>query len=76
VTENAKQLSFVADRETLELIDSLKRELGAPTAAAVFRKALAIAKLAVDQAKGSDGVVKFRGKDQPTSEEIAVALRA
>jgi hypothetical protein len=76
VTEKTKQLSFVADRETLELIDALKKELGAPTAAAVFRKALAIAKLAADQARGSDGVVKFRGKDQPPGDEIALALRA
>lgn len=76
MSEQTKQLSFIADKETLELIDTLKKDLGAPTAAAVFRKALAIAKLAADQAKGSDGVVKFRGKDQPTSEEIALALRA
>jgi hypothetical protein len=76
MAETTKQLSFIADQQTLELIESLKKELGAPTAAAVFRKALIIAKLAADQARGSDGVVRFRGKDQPQSEEIALALRA
>ncbi len=76
MSDRSKQLSFVADEETLDLIDSLKKELRAPTTAAVFRKALAIAKVAADQAKASDGIVTVRGKSQPANEEIAFALRA
>lgn len=76
MSETSKQLSFVVDQETLDLIQSLKKELGAPSAAAVFRKALAIAKVATDQAKGSDGIVSMRGRAQSPSEEIAIALRA
>jgi hypothetical protein len=76
VTDRSKQLTFVADGETLDTIDMLKKELGAPTAAAVFRKALVIAKLAAEQGRGSNGIVKFRGRNQPPAEEIAVALKA
>lgn len=76
MTDKTKQLSFVADEETLALISKLKKELKAPTTAAVFRKALALAKVAAEQAKQSDGVVTVRGKSQSPSEEIAVALRA
>lgn len=71
----SKQLSFVADQETLDLINELKKELKAPTAAAVFRKSLAIAKMATDQAKGSNGIVSIRGKLQPADEEVSIALR-
>lgn len=76
MTDKSKQLSFVADEETLELISDLKKELKATTAAAVFRKALALAKVAADQAKNSGGVVTVRGKGQSASEEVSVALRA
>ncbi|MCJ2049331.1 hypothetical protein [Methylobacterium sp. J-070] len=76
MTDRTKQLSFVADEETLALIGALKTELKAPTTAAVFRKALALAKVAADQARQSDGIVTVRGKGQPAAEEIAVALRA
>ena len=71
-----KQLSFVADQETLDLISQLKTDLKAPTSAAVFRKALALAKIAADQAKDSGGIVTVRGKSQPSSDEVSVALRA
>jgi hypothetical protein len=73
---DTKQLSFVADEETLELIRDLKRELKAPTTAAVFRKALAIAKLAVEQGRKSNGIVSVRGKSQPPDSEVAIALKA
>lgn len=76
MTDKSKQLSFVADEETLALIGTLKKELRAPTTAAVFRKALALAKVAADQARDSDGVVTVKGKQQDSGQEIAVALRA
>jgi hypothetical protein len=72
----SKQLSFVADEETLKLIEALKKELGATTTTAVFRKALALAKVATEQAKDSNGIVTMRGKSSPQSDEIAIALRA
>lgn len=71
----SKQLSFVADQETLDLINELKRELKATTTAAVFRKSLAIAKMATEQAKGSNGIVAIRGKSQPPDSEVSIALR-
>ena len=70
----SKQLSFVADEETLELIEKLKGELKVKTSTAVFRKALALANVAADQARGSDGVVTFRGKG--SDDEVSIALRA
>ncbi len=76
MSDKSKQLSFVADKETLDLIKQLKADLKAPTSAAVFRKALTIAKIAADQAKASNGVVTLRGKSQPQTEEVSVALRA
>lgn len=71
----SKQLSFVADQETLDLINELKKELKAPTAAAVFRKSLAIAKMATEQAKTSNGIVSIRGKSAPAESEVSIALR-
>ncbi len=76
MSDKSKQLSFVADEETIALIDDLKKELKARTSAAVFRKVLALAKVAVDQAKDSDGVVTVRGRSQSPSDEVSVALRA
>jgi len=75
MTGDTKQLSFVADSETLELISSLKKELRAPTTAAVFRKALAIAKVAAEQGRDSGGIVSVRGTSQPETAGIAIALR-
>lgn len=72
---DSKQLSFVADQETIELINQLKKDLRAPTTAAVFRKALTIAKLASDQAKDSGGIITMRGQDRPPGTEVALALR-
>jgi len=76
MSEKTKQLSFVADQDTLALIDQLKKDLKAPTSAAVFRKALALAKIATEQARDTDGVVTVSGKGQDMSEGISVALRA
>ena len=72
---DGKQLSFVADQETLELINQLKKELKASTTAAVFRKSLAIAKLASEQAKDSGGVVTIKGKSAPADSGVSIALR-
>ena len=76
MSTSTKQMSFVADKETLELIAQLKKDLKAPTAAAVLRKALALAKIAAEQAKESDGVVTVSGKGQDPSAAISIALRA
>lgn len=73
---DSKQMSFVVDQETLDLVQSLKKELGATTAAGVFRKSLALAKVAVDQARDSDGIVTLRGRGQDSSTDIAIALKA
>ena len=75
MSEN-KQLSFVVDQETLDLINQLKKDLKAPTAAAVFRKALAIAQLANDASKNSNGVVAIRGQSEPAEKEINLLLRS
>lgn len=74
--DNNKQLTFMADEKTLETIDMLKKELGAPTSAAVLRRALAFVKLAAEQARESDGIVTLRGRNQPSEDAIAVALKA
>lgn len=76
MSDKSKQLSFVADEETLALIGDLKKELRASTTAAVFRKALALAKVAAEQARASDGVVAVKGRGQNSNEEVMVALRA
>lgn len=72
----SKQLSFVADEETVELIEELKKELGATTTAGVFRKALTLARIAADRAKGSDHVVTIRGQKEGEEEAVNVMLRA
>jgi hypothetical protein len=72
---DTKQISFVADQETIDIINELKKELRATTTAAVFRKSLAIAKMASDQAKDSGGIVSIRGKSQPQESEVSIALR-
>lgn len=77
-----KQLSFVVDEETTALLEKLKADLRAPTTAAVLRKAIALAELAMAQAKTADGklkdplaTVKIRAKGDPEGEELTVALR-
>jgi len=69
-----QEISFIAGGETVELIEELKTELGASSDADVFRKALALAKVAVEQARGSKGVVVIRGKNSRRG--IPVALSA
>lgn len=80
----SKQLSFVVDDETLKLLEQLKKDLKAPTTASLFRKAIALTQLAVEQAKDDSGHLKdpmatitLRAKgDQPGHHETSVALRA
>jgi hypothetical protein len=80
----SKQLSFVVDEETLQLLEQLKRDLKASTTASVFRKAIALTQLAVEQAKDEAGNMKdplatitLRAKkDRPGVHETSVALRA
>jgi hypothetical protein len=81
----SKQLSFVVDDETFSLLEQLKKDLKAPTTAAVFRKAIALTQLAVEQAKDQQsgkmkdplGTVTLRSKsDIPGTHETSVALRA
>jgi ABC-type phosphonate transport system ATPase subunit len=76
MAEPTKQLAFAVDQELLDVIEELKKGLGAKTTAAVFRKSLAIAKIAADQAKDSGGIVSLRGREQDAKDEISVALRA
>jgi hypothetical protein len=72
----AKQISFVAEDETVELIEKLKKELKAPTTAAVFRKALALTRLAAEQARESNGIVSVNGSGQDESKSIKIAINA
>lgn len=71
----SKQLSFVAEEETVDLIEKLKKELGAKTTAEVFRKSLLLAKLAADHARDSDGVVTLRGRKEDQSQATSVMLK-
>lgn len=71
-----KQMSFVVDADTLQLIQMLKKELGAKTTAAVFRKSLALAKVAVEEAKDDGGIVNIRGKSKTDEPGTLVALKA
>lgn len=74
--ETKKQLSFQVDPEILLLVEQLKKQLGAKTTAAVFRKSLAIAKLAADQAESTGGIVNIKGRGEDDAKGISVALRA
>ena len=69
-----KQLAFSVDQEILDVIEQLKKELGVKTSAAVFRKALAVTKLAAEQARKSNGIVNIKGRGQNDREGISVAL--
>lgn len=69
-----KQLAFAVDQEILDVIEQLKKDLGVKTSAAVFRKALAVTKLAAEQARGSNGIVDIKGREQSAREGISVAL--
>jgi hypothetical protein len=76
MSKQTKQVSFAVDQETLDLINSMKKELGATTASGVLRKALAITRIATAQAAESDGILVLKGRTQPPEREIAIALRA
>jgi hypothetical protein len=69
-----KQLAFAVDDEILEVIEQLKKELKVKTSAAVFRKALAVTKLAAEQARSTDGVVDIKGRGKKDTDGISVAL--
>lgn len=71
-----KQLGFQVNNEVLEMIEELKKELGVKTTAGVFRKALAVTKVAVDQARETGGVVDIKGRGKADREGISVALKA
>jgi len=71
----SKQLSFVADKETVDLIEKLKKDMRAPTTAALFRKLLALGELATERGSASNGVVTLRGKSEPQSAEVSVSLK-
>jgi hypothetical protein len=70
-----KQIALTVDDEAQELIEGLKADLGATTTSAVLRKALAIARLAADQAKDSKGIVLVRGREQSAEEGVLVSLK-
>lgn len=72
----SKQLSFVADEETVALIEDLKKELGATTTAGVFRKALTLARIAAERAKESDHVVTIRGQKEGDEDAVNIMLKA
>jgi hypothetical protein len=80
----SKQLSFVIDDETLELLEKLKKDLNAKTTAQLFRKAIALTEMAVEQVKDASGKMKdplgtvtMRSRtDPPGTQETSVALRA
>jgi hypothetical protein len=79
----SKQLSFVVDEETFALLEQLKKDLKAPTTASLFRKAIALTQLAVEQAKDPSGNMKdpmgtitVRSRtDAPGTSETNIALR-
>jgi hypothetical protein len=78
----SKQVSFVIDDETVELIEQLKKDLHARTTESLFRKALALTQLAVRQVKDESGrlrdpkaTVTLRASDRPGPNETSVALR-
>lgn len=62
------QKNFTVDGNTLELLEELREELKLSSDAAVFRRALALMKLAVDHSRSSGYVVKMRGKNEPEDE--------
>lgn len=72
----SKQLSFVADEETVALIEELKKELGATTTAGVFRKALTLARIATERARESDHIVTIRGQKEGDEDAVNIMLKA
>lgn len=74
MAQPSKLLTFEADQEILAVIEELKKQLKVKTSAAVFRKALAVTKLAAEQAETSNGVVDIKGRGKEDREGISVAL--
>lgn len=78
-----KQLSLVVDEETVKLLEQLKKDLKATTTASLFRKAIALTHLAVEQAKDASGnfkdpmgTITLRSKgDEIGVNETNIALR-
>ena len=70
-----KQISLQIDEEIAQLIEELKEQLGANTTAAVFRKSLAVTKLAVEQAQDHGGIVSMKGRGEKDSEGVLVSLK-
>ena len=69
-----KHITFIADSETIQLIEALKKELRIPTTAALFRRSLGIMKLAHDEARSSDGFVTIRGRKSADDKGVTIAL--
>lgn len=76
MTQPSKQLAFKVDDEILAIIEDLKKKLGVKTTAAVFRKSLAVTKLAADRAQSTSGIVDIKGHGLSERDGISVALRA
>lgn len=68
-----KTIHLEFDDEALALMKDLGGQLNAKSPARLLRKSLALAKLAVDAAKDSEGVVVLRGKG--AANEVNVDLR-
>lgn len=69
----AKAIHLEFNGEAMALMEELGDYFGSKSPARVLRKALALAKLAVDAARDSEGVVVLRGKDGEN--EINIDLR-
>ena len=74
MAQTSKQLAFEVDDDVLAVIEELKKKLKVKTSAAVFRKALAVTKLAAEQAESTNGVVDIKGRGKEDREGISVAL--
>lgn len=68
------QKNFVVDDETEALIKEMREELGLKSDAALFRRALALTRLAAKFSKDSDYVVSLRGFDTK-DQEVSVLLK-
>lgn len=69
----AKAIHLEFDGEAMALMEELGEYLNAKSPARTLRKVLALAKIAVDAAKDSEGVVVLRGKG--AASEVNVDLR-
>ena len=64
------QTSFILDERTVETMQILREKLGERTTAGVIRKALALARAAVEHAR-DDHTITIQGKDD---EKIKILL--